>query len=76
MNFDMFFLVATLSFKCAIDDSVTTVVNQVIKRSDVDLIFAAQKATGSKTITYPQFLTALDVVAATLFPTVGEHAFS
>jgi hypothetical protein len=44
-----------------------------LKRSDVDLIFTAQKLPGAKTLDYAQFLQALDVVAATVLAHVKEY---
>jgi hypothetical protein len=46
---------------------------QVLKRSDCDLIFAAQKEAGSKTINFTQFITAMDVIAVELFGDMSEY---
>jgi hypothetical protein len=47
--------------------------DKILKRSDCDLIFAGQKEAGSKTINFTQFVTAMDVIAVTLFEDVKEY---
>jgi len=47
--------------------------DKVLKRSDCDLIFASQKEAKCKTINFTQFITAMDVIAVTLFEDVREY---